>query len=254
MKDDTGTIEVLKQVLERNPDDSTKEKMKKIASTFLSHRQIGEAEALFKLLPDLLLKNSNVTCQWIYVGRNSERFTRMKRAEDNEKANEHHVKLEGVKGLWYEQPDMLSKYKRRPDELEELCSSHYAKMIKSGGKTNNTDNKDEEGPEGEIYDSDSEEDDSSDDEDPYEKFHFIITEADEPGKEIPKYFKLKDPLPKENPFMQKRAFPAALRFHKVNRKNNPHKYCLSCSCSTFPSKMKRRNSIQMIQTSFKTCI
>ena len=55
-KDDTGTMEVLKQVIESNPDDDTKEKMKKVASTFLSHRQLGEAEAFFKLLPDLLLK------------------------------------------------------------------------------------------------------------------------------------------------------------------------------------------------------
>ena len=55
-KDDTGTMEVLKQVIESNPDDTTREKMKKVASTFLSHRQIGEAEAFFKLLPDLLLK------------------------------------------------------------------------------------------------------------------------------------------------------------------------------------------------------
>ena len=68
-KDESGTAEVLKQVIENNPDDDTKEKMKKIASTFLSHRQIGEAEAFFKLLPDLLLKNSNVKCQWLALGQ-----------------------------------------------------------------------------------------------------------------------------------------------------------------------------------------
>ena len=37
MKDETGTMEILKEVVESNPDDSTKEKMKKVASTFLSH-------------------------------------------------------------------------------------------------------------------------------------------------------------------------------------------------------------------------
>ena len=121
VKDESGTIEVLKQVIESNPDDSTKEKMKKVASTFLSHRQIGEAEAFYKLMPDLLLKNSNVTCQWLYVGRKSEKFTRMKRADENEKENKNLIKVEGVEGLWYEQPDMLSKYKRRPDNLEEMC-------------------------------------------------------------------------------------------------------------------------------------
>ena len=62
-KDESGTMEVLKEVVNSNPDDNTKEKMKKVASTFLSHRQIGEAEAFFKLLPDLCLKKSNVACQ-----------------------------------------------------------------------------------------------------------------------------------------------------------------------------------------------
>ena len=108
--------------------------MKKIASTFLSHRQIGEAEAFFKLLPDLRLKNSNVACQWLNVGRKEERFIRMKKANETEEENSSLVKLEGVDGLWYEQPDMLSKYKRRPDTLEKIASSHFAKMVRTGGK------------------------------------------------------------------------------------------------------------------------
>ena len=133
-KDDTGTMEVLKQVIENNPDDTTKEKMKKIASTFLSHRQIGEAEAFFKLLPDLLLKNSNVACQWLFIGRKEERHKRMKKADENETENKNLIKLEGLDGLWYEQPDMLSKFKRRHDELENICYTHFGKMIRSGGK------------------------------------------------------------------------------------------------------------------------
>ena len=130
-KDETGTVEVLKQVLESNPEDCTKEKMKKIANTFLSHRQIGEAEAFFKLLPDLLLKNSNVTCQWLSLERKEERFIRMIKAEEHEenKKNKNLIKLEGVEGLWYEQPDIMSKYKRRSEDLEEMRASHFAKMM-----------------------------------------------------------------------------------------------------------------------------
>jgi hypothetical protein len=58
--------------------------MKNIASTFLSHQQIGEAEAFYKLLPDLKLKNSYVTCQWLALGRKEERYTRMKRVDKGE--------------------------------------------------------------------------------------------------------------------------------------------------------------------------
>ena len=103
-------------MLESNPDDNTKEKMQKVATTFLSHRQIGEAEAFYKLLPDLNLKNSNVTCQWVPLGKKNERYIRMKRVEEDSKEDNNLVKLEGVEGLWYEQPDILSKYKRR-DEI-----------------------------------------------------------------------------------------------------------------------------------------
>jgi hypothetical protein len=227
-KDETGTVEIIKQVLDENPDDTTKEKMKKVASTFLSHRQIGEAEAFYKLLPDLKIKNSNVTCQWLPLGKKDERHTRMKRADENETESKHLFKLEGGEGLWYEQPDILSKYKRRDEKLEEICFGHYGKMIRSGGKMGETENKYNGGLDEEIHEDNDESDEFDDeDEDPNIKFHYIITERDGLGEEIPQYTKLKHPLPKENPVQYKRAFPAALRFHKVNKDNKPHKFFLS---------------------------
>ena len=58
----------------------------------------------------------------------------MKRADENEKENKNLIRLEGVEGYWYEQPDILSKYKRRDDRLEKICYCHYGRMIRSGGK------------------------------------------------------------------------------------------------------------------------
>ena len=202
--------------------------MKKIASTFLSHRQIGEAEAFFKLMPDLLLKNSNVASQWLYLGTREDRFIRMKRADENENKNKNLIRLDGVEGLWYEQADMISKYKRRSDDLEEMCSSHFGKMIASGGRTKLHHATEETyAKEEEVANEEDTDNEFSDDEDPNEKFHYIITENDKPGIVIPDIIKLKNPLPKENPFMHKRSFPAALRFHKPNRENSPHKFFLS---------------------------
>ena len=219
---------MIKQVLENNPEDDTKEKMKKIASTFLSHRQIGEAEGFYKLLPDLNLKNSNVTCQWVPLGKKNERYTRMKRVEDDGTKNALLLKLEGVEGLWYQQPDILSKYKRRDDRLERIPYSQYGKMIRSGGKLADNDNEEKGGIDEENYEQNENGDDLFDqEEDPNLKFHFIITEHDELGEEIPQYTKLKNPMPRENPIQYKRSFPAALRFHKVNKDNNPHKFFLS---------------------------
>ena len=103
-------------------------------------------------------------------------------------------------------------------------------MIRTGGKLKSDKDLKETGPDEEEfeYDSDNEDDDHDNDkEDPYKKFHFIITEDDELGAEIPQAFKLRETFPRENPIMQKRSFPAALRFHKVNKDNSPHKYFLS---------------------------
>ena len=86
----------------------------------------------------------------------------MKRADENEKENKNLIKLEGVEGLWYEQPDMLIKYKRRPDNLEEMCSTHFGKMITFCSNSNHKEKSGEKGPDTEEYDSDSDNDDSSD--------------------------------------------------------------------------------------------
>ena len=83
--------------------------MKNVAYAFLTHREICEAEAFYKLLPDLLLKNSNVTCKWLFIGSQDDKYKRMKRVDDNvdEKSKINLIKIDGVDGLWYEQPDML---------------------------------------------------------------------------------------------------------------------------------------------------
>jgi hypothetical protein len=105
------------------------------------------------------------------------------------------AKLEGVDGSWYEQPDILSKYKRRDEQLEEICYSHYGKIIRSGGKLKHTEsNGGLDAKKYKVDDSDDEYD--SDDEDPNTKFHNIITHHRGHGKEIPQYPKLRNSLPR----------------------------------------------------------
>jgi hypothetical protein len=79
-KDDTGLMELINSVLKQDSSESTKERMKTVANTFMIHRQIGEAEAVYRLLPNMVLKNSNVTCQWLSVGNRSEMSKRWKLA------------------------------------------------------------------------------------------------------------------------------------------------------------------------------
>ena len=66
-------MDLINSVLEQDASEDTKERMKTVANTFMTHRQIGEAEAIYRLLPNMTLKNSNVACQWLATGKRAER-------------------------------------------------------------------------------------------------------------------------------------------------------------------------------------
>ena len=113
-KDDTGTMEIIKAALAQADSKDLKERMRIISNTFLTHRQMGEAEAIYRLLPSMQLKKSNVTCQWVSLGTNEERSSRWKKATQAEMDSGIPViQLNGHEGYWYEQQDMWSKYLRR---------------------------------------------------------------------------------------------------------------------------------------------
>ena len=110
-KDDTGLMELINSVIQQDASESIKERMKTVANTFMTHRQIGEAEAVYRLLPNMVLKNSNVGCQWLAVGKRSEMSKRWKLATKKEiESREGLVQIKDREGLWYQQQDMLSKF------------------------------------------------------------------------------------------------------------------------------------------------
>ena len=114
--------------------------MRTVANVFLTTRQMGEAEAIYRLNPSLLLKNSNIACQWVSLGQKKDRSSRwVKATEEQLLAGVKAVNLEGHEGLFVEQQDMWSKYLRRPDYLEEICFAQFAKMYRSYSSTNKED-------------------------------------------------------------------------------------------------------------------
>ena len=60
-KDDTGLMVKLTDMVKKSECATLKERMVILMNGFISARQMGEAEALYKLLPNLHLKDSNVT-------------------------------------------------------------------------------------------------------------------------------------------------------------------------------------------------
>ena len=223
-KCETELVKMIQAVLDKSEASDNKEKMKIVSNVFQRSRQMGEAEAVFKLIPNMVLANSNVTCQWVSICTPEERSSRYL------KAQKHHIdagipliELEGHEGLWYEQQDIWSKYLRRPDALEDICFAQFAKMYRgsnrSSQKVEETLDKDNQIDEDDIDIEDTEESLQS------PEFHFIMTYRDDVrGKKLPDEFALKNPFPGESWIMQKRRSPVALRFHKVKQDNDSERY------------------------------
>ena len=128
-KPDTALQEVINKALEEDKSNDIKEKMKTVANVFLTTRQMGEAEAIYRLNPSLLLKNSNIACQWVSLGQKKDRSSRWTKAtEEQLLAGVKAVELEGHEGLFVEQQDMWSKYLRRPNSLAEICFAQFSKV------------------------------------------------------------------------------------------------------------------------------
>ena len=176
---------------------------------------MGEAEAIYRLLPSMQLKKSNVTCQWVSLGTKEERSSRWKKATQAEMDSGIPViQLNGHEGYWYEQQDMWSKYLRRPkDTLGSICFAQFPKMYKSASKSRTSEednenldatkmNNDDASDDG--YCSETGEDCNLDD-----KFNYIMTHETGNRKDyrksgrLPDYIALSDPYPGEAHMMQK---------------------------------------------------
>ena len=225
-KTDSALMEVIKGVLEKSPEKTGREKMALIANVFQTHRQIGESEAYFKLISSLTLKDSNVKTQWLAIGTRDEVTKRMKLAtKEDIESGLPLVEIEGQDGLYYEQPDMLSKYLRRSEKIESICPVQYAKMFTSDSRIEKKREEVSENVDENELDSD---DDDDDDDDPESKFHYIMTSNPRaPKQRLPDVDTLQWTYPKETKHMRKRRFPAVIRFHKVNRDRDPDKYMLN---------------------------
>ena len=67
-KDDTGTMEIMKKIMDQSEKKDLQDRMRQVANIFLTHRQMGESEAVYRLIPSLTLSMSNITCQFVATG------------------------------------------------------------------------------------------------------------------------------------------------------------------------------------------
>lgn len=120
----------IRRALETCNDKDMESKMKVIAQSFQDNRQMGEAEATYKILPNLTMTMSNVGKQWVCLDRDEDRTKRVRRAQKSDIiAGNEVVQLEGVEGDWMEMWDMRSKYLRRTKEYYNISFSQFARMF-----------------------------------------------------------------------------------------------------------------------------
>ena len=234
-KDSTGLTNVLKAAMkDLKKEDDMRQRCYELADVFMSHRQVGEAEVFYKLLPHMHLVVSSVATIYVPTEPKSERRQFLQRQDPEEGKG---FKVIGKEGLFMEKPDLICKYERRKlcgseediegdDRLEELCFSQFVKMYEGRGykpkmKVNEEGEREEafeleDGPEvGELADEDL--------------FNYVIVGDKEVTefKELPQLITLSDLMTGEPPLLHKRSFPRSLRYFKKRLDKDPHKYYLS---------------------------
>ena len=236
-KDDTGIFKVLVSTLKASDCDDLKKKMRLLMNTWIQNRQMGEAEAVYRLTKEFHFRDSDAKCVFLQTAPSSERSKILKNVTDKQDQykNVPTVTVENHKdGVYVEQYDVHSKYERLPREkYPGIATLTMAQMMKMYGAS--------WGSKSEKRDTFTEDDSDVDDqevqcedlvmldedkENTDRKFFHLMSANFQEGEGpcLPKIVKLNDPYPGEPPFMKLRTKPAVLRFHKFKMEKNPGAY------------------------------
>ena len=114
-KVDEGVTQQLKEAAANlKSETNQKRRCQEMANTFLTHRQMGECEAYYKILPNLNLKYSTIDAIFIPSDRKEMRSKFLRKlTEDDENSKYGGKVMGGREGLFIEKPDIIDKYCRR---------------------------------------------------------------------------------------------------------------------------------------------
>ena len=236
-KDDTGIFKVLVNTLKASDCDDLKKKMRLLMNTWIQNRQMGQAEAVYRLTKEFHFRDSDAKCVFLQTAPSSERSKILKNVTDKQDQykNVPTVTVENHKdGVYVEQYDVHSKYERLPREkYPGIATLTMAQMMKMYGASwgsksekrdtfteddSDVDDQEVQGEDLVMLDEDKENSDRK-------FFHVMSADFQEgEGPRLPKMVKLNAPYPGEPPFMKLRTKPAVLRFHKFNMEKNPGAY------------------------------
>ena len=130
-KADEGLTPILREAakqIKREPEQ--KKRAQELANTFISHRQMGEAEAYYKILPNLTLKFSNIDTVFVPTDKKELRSKfLMKIDETNENYLMGTTVKGGREGRFLEKRDIIDKYCRKDlyfnEKVTDLCLAQF---------------------------------------------------------------------------------------------------------------------------------
>ena len=110
-KDSTGMTEVLKTAVKQLSDDKDmRQKCHEMANLFMTHRQVGMSEAIYKLLANMNMTYSSIATIWVPTDPPAQRRNFLMRQDPEGTLG---FELDDKKGRFLEKPDLISKYERR---------------------------------------------------------------------------------------------------------------------------------------------
>ena len=137
-KDDSGTMKFIQEALKIAGSESLKNRISIVAHQFLTHRQIGEAEAYYRILPYLHMKESNAETVFVATGFKENRSRFLQKVSDEELHKcQQPIEITGREGYYIEKPSIIEKYMRRDcSEYKEVFEMSYIQFSKRYCATN----------------------------------------------------------------------------------------------------------------------
>ena len=215
LKDESGMTKFLMEALNASSNEDLQAKLKSLKEAYLTHRQMGASEAAYRVIPNMKLKDSNITCTFVTTGfpENRSVFYRkmaendheiVEDHEDSEEANqdgpvEDSVQIQGHSGKFQKSITVIERYAARPSCLESMSLAQFSifyTAIKSP-------------PKKVVFDNNGASEAKS------SKQIFNTEDF------LPHYVELRD---KKLGFLRLRTFPSVLRIHSSNKKDGHEKY------------------------------
>ena len=133
-KDDSGVVEYLKRAKKEMLDTNIQKQFRQMANVFLSHRRLGEAAALYRLIPDMHLSESSIKSVFVTTGWPESRYRFAKQVSDNANdpryaEDESVIEIADRKGLYREATTLLDYYQMRDpkNNVDKICYAQFCK-------------------------------------------------------------------------------------------------------------------------------